>query len=124
MKKLTCIICPKGCELLIEASEEGYGVEGNQCPKGKEYALCEIMNPKRSITSTVKTIYREVPRLPVRTDKDVALRDVFLVMKELNKIEISKPIHSGEVVVYNILDTGANIIATSDMYELLEELWQ
>jgi CxxC motif-containing protein len=120
VKKLTCIICPRGCELLIKASEEGYEIEGNQCPKGKEYALSEMINPKRSLTSTVKTIYRKIPRLPVRTDREVELREVFQIMKELSKVEISTPLHSGEVVVYNILNTGANIITTSDMYELLE----
>jgi CxxC motif-containing protein len=122
MKKLTCIICPKGCEILVETSlkKDEYEIKGNQCPRGFEYALSEMTSPKRSITSTVKTVYKEVPRLPVRTDKDIDLRDVFLVMRELNKIEVSHPMHSGEVVAYNILGTGANIIITSDMYELLE----
>lgn len=119
MKRLTCIICPRGCDLFVEQTQEGYEINGNQCSEGREYALNEMVNPKRSITSTVKTVYKEVPRLPVRTDKEIELRNIFGVMKELNRVELDHPIHSGEVIVTNILDTGANIIATSDMYELL-----
>lgn len=119
MKKLTCIVCPKGCEITIESSSGGYEISGNQCSRGKEYAISEITNPKRSITSTVKTVYKEIPRLPVKTDRDIELKNIFPLMKELNKVEINHLVHSGEILVRNILNTGANIIATSDMYETL-----
>ena len=122
MKKLTCIVCPKGCEICVKTSQEGYEISGNKCVRGKEYAINEMEYQKRSLCSTVKTIYKEVPRLPVRTDGEINLNDIFLIMRELNKVELIQPIHSGEVVVSNILNTGVNIIATSDMYELLEEL--
>lgn len=121
MKKLTCIVCPKGCDITVESSEDSYEIKGNQCIRGKEYALNEMTNPKRSITSTVKTIYKEFPRLPVKTDKDVELNNIFLVMRVLNYVEVDHPLHSGEVVIPNILDTGVNIIASCDMYEVLGE---
>lgn len=120
MKKLTCIVCPKGCDICVEASIDGYEISGNKCTRGKEYALNEIKNPKRSITSTVKTVFKAIPRLPVRSDKDIDLQDIFPVMRELSKVEIIQPIHSGEIIMSNILNTGVNIIATSDIYELLE----
>jgi CxxC motif-containing protein len=119
VKNITCIICPKGCDVTVEMVENEYRISGNKCIRGKEYALNEMTNPKRSICSTVKTIYKEFPRLPVRTDKEIDIKNIFPVMKEINKVEINHPVHGGEIIVSNILNTGVNIIATSDMYDLL-----
>jgi CxxC motif-containing protein len=120
VKNITCIICPKGCDISVEMVDEVYKISGNKCARGKEYALNEMTRPMRSICSTVKTIYKEFPRLPVRTDKEIDVINIFPVMKEINKVEINHPVHAGEIVVSNILNTGVNIIATSDMYDLLE----
>lgn len=119
MKNLTCIVCPKGCNISVEALPKGYEISGNQCSRGKEYALNEMTNPRRSITSTVKTVFKEIPRLPVRTDEETELKNIFPIMEALNSVKIDHAIHTGEIVVLNILGTGVNIIATSDMYELL-----
>jgi CxxC motif-containing protein len=119
VKNITCIICPKGCDVTVEMVENEYRISGNKCIRGKEYALNEMTNPKRSICSTVKTIYKEYPRLPVRTDKEIDIKNIFPVMKEINKLKIDHPVHGGEIIVSNILNTGVNIIATSDMYDLL-----
>jgi CxxC motif-containing protein len=119
VKNITCIICPKGCDVTVEMVENEYRISGNKCIRGKEYALNEMTNPKRSICSTVKTIYKEFPRLPVRTDKEIDIKNIFPVMKEINKVKIDHPVHGGEIIVSNILNTGVNIIATSDMYDLL-----
>ena len=120
VRNITCIICPKGCDISVEMIDEVYKITGNKCIRGKEYALNEMVNPKRSLCSTVKTIYKEFPRLSVRTDKEIDIINIFPVMKEINKVEINHPVHTGEIVVSNILNTGVNIIATSDMYDLLQ----
>ena len=119
VKNITCIICPKGCDITVEMVENEFKISGNKCSRGKEYALNEMTNPRRSICSTVKTTYKEFPRLPVRTDKEIDIKDIFPVMKEINKVKIDHPVHGGEIIVSNILNTGVNIIATSDMYDLL-----
>ena len=121
MKKLTCIVCPNGCELTIEKSKEQWIVEGNLCPRGKDFAINEMINPKRSICSTVKTVYKEMPRLPVRTDGEIPFQDIFPLMKLLSTVVIDHPVHNGEKVIENPFDTGVNVIATSDMYYILEE---
>jgi len=120
VRNITCIICPRGCDISVEMVDEVYKITGNKCARGKEYALNEMVNPMRSLCSTVKTVYKDFPRLPVRTDKDIAIISIFPVMKEINKVEINHPVHTGEIVVSNVLNTGVNIIATSDMYDLLE----
>jgi CxxC motif-containing protein len=120
MKKLTCIVCPKGCDLEIEMKNDEYLVKGNLCNRGRFYAINEMTNPMRSITTTIKTKYKTAPRLPVRTDKEIEVKTIFPLMQVLDEVELDHPVHTGEIVVENVLNTGVNIIATSDLYELLE----
>ena len=56
IKELTCIICPQGCNIKVEIEENGNikNVEGNTCKRGYEYAVNEVSNPVRTITTTVK----------------------------------------------------------------------
>ncbi len=113
MKKLICITCPRGCHLEID--EETLDVKGNACPRGKEYGINEITNPKRTITSTVKIVGAEINRLPVKTDKPIAKSLMFDVMKELDKICVSHPITRGTVIISNVLGSDVNIIACRDL---------
>lgn len=122
MKKLTCIVCPNGCSLSVYKNEDGeWLVEGNKCPKGKKFAVEEMTSPVRSVCSTVKTIYKEIPRLSVRTNGEIPLNLIFDVMKEINEVTINKPLHNGDIVLENVLNTGINLIATSDMYYYIQE---
>jgi len=116
MKKLTCIVCPNGCQLSIEKDKEEWIVTGHLCPRGKDFAINEMINPKRSICSTVQTTYKDVPRLPVRTDGEIPIEDIFPLMKLLSTVVIDHPVHNGEVIIENPFNTGVNVIATSDMY--------
>ena len=44
-RKLTCIICPLGCELRVETEDKKViSVSGNTCPRGKVYAENECTN--------------------------------------------------------------------------------
>lgn len=71
MKTLTCIVCPNGCTVTIDKSGDDFIVKGNMCKRGRDFAINEMTNPKRSICSTVKTTIEGFPRLPVRTDGEV-----------------------------------------------------
>ena len=54
-------------------------------------------------------------RLPIKTSTEIPKNMIFDIMRELNKLEVSSPIKVGDVVLKNILNTGADIIATRDM---------
>ncbi len=114
MKELICIGCPKGCHLLVD-EENDYKVTGNSCNIGAEYGKNELLNPTRVLTSTVKIVGGIHEMLPVRTDKAIPKDKLFAVMKLLKDITIVSPIKMGDIIVENILDTGANIIASRDM---------
>lgn len=53
-RNLTCIGCPMGCALLVEMDgKEIISVTGNTCKKGAEYAVKEVTDPTRIVTTTV-----------------------------------------------------------------------
>ena len=117
--EMTCIVCPNGCSLNVEKKGEEITVMGNRCPRGKAFAINELTKPMRTICSTVKTSYPEVPVLPVRTSNEIPKDKIFAVMKEIDKVVVDKKIKLGDVVIKNVLGLGVDIIATS---ELLQEM--
>ena len=69
-KNLTCIVCPLGCSIKVTLDgEKIVNVEGNSCPRGKEYAVSECTNPMRTLTTTIKCDNGRV--LPVKTKKPI-----------------------------------------------------
>jgi CxxC motif-containing protein/thioredoxin reductase len=113
---LTCIVCPNGCTLSVEKLNGEWLVQGNLCPRGKEFAITEMTSPMRTICTTVRTIYKDIPRLSVRTDREIPKNQIFSIMEEINKIILERRVYNGDIIIENILNTGANIIATSNMY--------
>jgi CxxC motif-containing protein len=103
-----------GCQLQVEL-EDGVvkSVSGNTCPRGKQYAIDECTHPMRTITSTARTENGEV--VPVKTDRTVPKELMFDCMKEINKAVVKLPAKIGDVVVENILGTGANVVVTANM---------
>lgn len=116
MKELTCIICPNGCRLLID---DDLNVTGNLCIRGKDFAINEIKDPRRTVTSTCKTAFKEVPVVAVKTDGEIRKDDILKVIEEINKIVIDKRMSIGEVVINNVLNSGVNIVLSSNA--LMEE---
>ncbi|MDO6356008.1 DUF1667 domain-containing protein [Caloramator sp. CAR-1] len=111
-KYMTCINCPLGCQLQVEINGE-IKVTGNKCKKGEDYAKNEIINPTRIITTTVKVKGGDRPLLSVKTDREVPKSKIFDIMKEINKVEAKAPINIGDIIIENVLGTGANVVATS-----------
>jgi len=112
-KKMTCIVCPIGCELCIEKDmHDNIIVTGNKCPRGEQYAIEEMIAPKRVLTSTIKINGWIYPVIPVRTSKPIPKEKIFDVMNILSDIEITAPLKLGAVVIENILGTGVDIITT------------
>ena len=120
MKNITCIVCPNGCEISVEGKEGDWKISGNACPKGRVFAINEMTNPLRSICSTVRTTFEDYPRLPVRTDREVPKERIFEIMDQINKVIIDNPVHSGDIIIENVLNTGVNIISESDMFLIMD----
>ena len=110
---VTCINCPVGCRMTVSLSDEGefLSVTGNTCPRGAAYARQECILPQRMLTAVIPVAGRETP-LPVKTSRPVPKSMIFLIMKELGRLSILPPVSIGQVVLPDVLDTGADIIAT------------
>jgi CxxC motif-containing protein len=114
IKKLTCISCPIGCELSVSLDENGkiIDIEGNRCPRGEEYAISEITDPKRILPISVKVENGEMELVSAKTDKPVPKKRLNEIIDYIKKLKVKAPIKRGDVIVKNILETGANLIAT------------
>ena len=73
----------------------------------------------RTVCSTVKTAYKSVPVLPVRTSREVPKERMLDVMKAINSVYLEKPVACGEIIIKNVCGFDSDIIATSDI--LMEE---
>lgn len=112
MKELICIVCPRGCHLRIDESGT---VTGNGCKRGVDYARAELTAPVRTLTSTVKIVGADLPRLPVKTDRPIPKGKMAEAMTVLNGVTATAPIRIGDVIVKNIADSGADLVATREM---------
>lgn len=61
METIVCIECPNGCELEVEKVNGEITVRKNRCKRGVDFAKAELLNPKRTISSTVKTVFSRCP---------------------------------------------------------------
>jgi CxxC motif-containing protein len=114
MKELVCIVCPNGCRLRVEQTANGFSVTGNLCKRGETFAISEMTDPRRSVTSTVRTSFAEVPVLPVRTAQDIPKEKINDLIRLLADIRIEKPLGIGDVVVKDALGLGTDVIASSN----------
>lgn len=112
-RNMTCIICPRGCQMTITKDGENLSVEGNSCPKGYEYAKTELTNPKRTVTSSVFVSNRQGKSVSVKTDKAVPKQNVFDVMAIIRSSTATAPIRIGDIIVADVY--GCNIVATIDI---------
>ena len=109
-RELTCIMCPLGCSLHITKNGDKITVTGNNCQRGVVFANEELTCPKRIVTSSVKT---EKGVKACKTTVAVPKSMIFEVMKEIEKLRL-KDAKFGEVVIKNVLDTGADIVITAN----------
>ena len=111
MKELICIVCPKGCRIQVDESKIAV-ISGYKCAKGLSYALEELQQPKRVLTSTVVLINGKIRRCPVKTDKAIGKERIFEAMQLLDSVIVQAPIKLGQIIVENILGTNCNWVAT------------
>jgi CxxC motif-containing protein len=113
IKKMTCIQCPKGCSLAVDIENcRVVKVSGNLCPKGEEYAITEVENPRRILTATVLAQGLSLKMVPVRTDQPIPKAKMQEAAAEVKKIRVTKPLKAGDVLVADFLGLGVNLVAT------------
>lgn len=109
-KEFICIVCPAGCHLSVD--DDG-NISGYSCDRGLQYAKTELTAPKRVVSSTVRLSGDPGhPRLPVKLDRPVDKAIVKEAVKALDCVVATAPVKTGDVILENVLGSGANFVAT------------
>ena len=115
-RTFTCIVCPNGCE--IETEYEGsnvLSVSGNLCPKGKAYVTQELIDPRRTISTSIRILGGALPLASVRLTNAIPKDRIFDVMNEINRQVLPAPVHIGDVVIHNVLGLDSDVIITKNI---------
>ncbi|WP_022748442.1 DUF1667 domain-containing protein [Lachnobacterium bovis] len=119
-RELTCIGCPMGCQITVELDgNEVKSVQGNSCAIGDKYARNEVVNPERTVTSTVVVLKGDKTRVSVKTKNNIPKSKIFDCMKEIDAVRIEAPVKIGDVIIENVCNTGVDVVATRNI-ELCE----
>lgn len=108
---IICTVCPNGC-VITRNDDDSYS--GGLCPRGEAFARNESIEPKRVLTTTVKTTFSQIPVLSVKTDNPIPKSKIQEVMAKANVIIVNEPLNVGDVVCENVID-GVNLISTLNM---------
>ena len=111
---LTCIVCPRGCQITVKFDAEGKieKIDGNLCKRGAVYAENECTHPMRTVTSTVKCEGGAI--ISVKTSDTVPKEKIFEVMREINRTRAKDTAKIGDVIISNVCSLGVDVIATSN----------
>lgn len=114
-KEFVCIACPVGCRLTVKEENGEYRVSGNACRRGEVYGKQEFSAPERVVTSTVRVAGQSYRMCPIKTDKPVPKEQVAVVLARIYDLEAALPVRVGDVLLEDVCQTGANIVATANM---------
>ena len=115
-RQITCIVCPTGCTITLQVKGRRIlRIMGAPCRHGREYAAKEFHSPERMLTSTVLVRGAGRRLVPVRSSKPVAKGKILKCMNVLASLKVEAPVRIGQVLVRNILRSGADIIATGSV---------
>lgn len=109
---LTCVLCPVGCELLVERAGGGLEVRGAQCEKGAGFASDEVLHPRRNLATSVPLAGTADRMVSVRLSAPVARDKIFPILAEIARLRPEPPVARGQVLIKDVLGTGVDVIAT------------
>ena len=99
-----------GCHLTVKQEGTNVEIKGNGCIRGANFAKEEISCPKRVLTTLVKT---QQGVKSCKTTTTVPKDLIFDCVKEIEKLRLKK-VKFGQVIIKNILGTGADVVITSN----------
>ncbi|WP_300462542.1 DUF1667 domain-containing protein [Desulfobacula sp.] len=118
-KELVCIVCPNGCqvEALIEETPalKVLEVSGCTCDKGIAWVEQEIVNPMRTIASSIVVEQGDFELVSVRTDTAIPLGKIFEVMDIIQHKRVKAPVTIGDRLIENPAGVPCHIIATRNV---------
>ena len=115
-KEIICTVCPMGCEIVAEGTEEAIAsIEGFGCKRGEVYGTNEFLHPVRILTSTVKVAGQD-ELLAVRSEEPIPKELIMECMKVIAEKTVDRiPVQRYDVVIPDICGSGVNIVATGSV---------
>ena len=111
--RLTCVLCPVGCELEVRRDEAGeLDVRGNQCDKGVPFAVEEVLRPRRNLATSIPVRGTASKMVSVRLSGPVPREMIFPILAEIARLRPEAPFSRGQVLITDVLGTGVDVIAT------------
>lgn len=119
-REFTCIMCPNGCVIDVEyepaASAEDVPVigtiQGNLCPRGVDYVRQELIDPRRTISTSILVEGGELPLVSVRLTSPIPKNRIMDAMAEIRRYKVTAPVKAGTVVIHNLFGLGSDVIVT------------
>lgn len=116
MREMICISCPMGCRLMVDDTDKNnIKVTGNTCRRGMEYAVNEVIAPKRMVTGSVRVIGGQVAMASVKTAQAIPRELIFDCLKQINAVTLNAPVGIGDVIIHNVCDCGVDVVATKNV---------
>ena len=84
-------------------------------PEGGSVCGAGGRGTKRTIASSVAVKNGVLPLVSVRLNRVVPKEKLFEVMAEIRKLSLNAPVHTGDLIVENILGLGSDLIATKNV---------
>ena len=119
-KEVTCILCPNACQLVVrfdEAKKEIISLDNLRCKRGEKYAAEELFDPKRSVMSVVPIESKHWKVTSVLTSEPIPKDKIFDVYNQIKKVRLKAPVKQGDVVIPNVVGSGADVIVTRSVME-------
>lgn len=117
--KMTCVLCPIGCEITVKTDgEQIIKIDGNTCKRGEKYATEEVTDPRRNLTTTVRVDGGKTPLASVKSADALPKDKLLECMGVIAKTTAKAPVRIGDIIVPDILGTGVDVVATCSVDEL------
>lgn len=113
--EIVCVLCPSGCRMHWRNNGDRLEIHGQGCQNGLVYAEKEIIQPERTLTTTMKVQYGAKPLVAIKSARPLPKARLFEVMQTARTVVVSAPIKRGDIVVADVCKTGVPLIATCDV---------
>lgn len=110
-RKITCAICPMACDIEVSQNDGELVIEGNRCGRGYQFVQKHLKADERVVTGRCLLSGGQMNRLPVATSMEIPENLVQEVLEVIQNTRVHAPIKRGQVIIENILGTGADVIA-------------
>lgn len=112
LERLTCLLCPEGCEIEVRRRGNEAAVEGHRCDQGLVFAEEEVLHPLRNVATSVPVRGSRATMVSVRLSARIPREMIFPVLAEISKLRPEAPVRRGQVLLADVLRTGADVVAT------------